>query len=34
MADKRAYHPHVDFTLFRQAENQRDFYKRGYRMAE
>ena len=34
MADKGAYHPHKDFTLFRQVENQRDFYKRGYRMAE
>ena len=25
---------HEDFTLFRQDENQRDFHKRGYRMAE
>ena len=34
MADEGAYHPHEDFTLFRQDENQRDFHKRGYRMAE
>ena len=34
MADKGAYHPHVDFTLVRQAESQRDFHKSGYRMAE
>ena len=34
MADKGAYHPHEDFTLFRQAENQRDFHKGDYRLAE
>ena len=31
---KEAYHPHEDFTLFRQDENQRDFHKRDYHMAE
>ena len=34
MADKGTYHPHEDFTVFRQAENQRDFHKRGHCMAE
>ena len=34
MKSRLKYHPHEDFTLFRQAENQRDFHKRGYRMAE
>ena len=34
MADKGTYHPHKDFTLFRQAENQRDFHERGHCMAE
>ena len=34
MADKGTYHPHEDFTVFRQAENQRDFHKRNYHLAE
>ena len=34
LKENTAYHPHKDFAIFRKAENQRDFHKRGYRMAE
>lgn len=34
LADKRAYHSHKDTSVFWKAENQRDFHKGDYRLAE
>ena len=34
LADKGAYHSHEDTALFRQVENQRDFHKGDYHLAE
>ena len=34
MADEGAYYPHEDTAFFRQAENQRDFHKGDYHLAE
>ena len=34
MADKGAYHPHEDTSVFWQVKNQRDFHKGDYHMAE
>ena len=34
VADKGAYHPHEDTSVFWQVKNQRDFHKGDYHMAE
>ena len=34
LADKGAYYPHEDTSLFWQVENQRDFHKRNHHLAK